>query len=443
MSAPAHQSRQSSCDDTKHGKLDAPLLPQLNELESGQSDVALKGEHKLVVKTVAIVMFLLAAASLIVFACSRNTSNQRMLRISATLASSPMPTQSGNESLASASSCERRTGGSCFLQECNPRRGSVECHASNIGWRECLCPSSQCAHFDGKCYDTPEPRVRSFGTWLRYESELSLLFFVVPLGRSGLLSKMFSCFGVDRIASARTTIRTNFDFTKSLTELSIEQEFETPLQIFGVIASKLAVYHCGQVLFVVAGFFAYKVYMGPWQIFFGTIAILKEAWYLSLIVWATCCNRGFLMFCPASERRSQLTYAYFFDPDYFLACCVSGDDNSLARNTNIRTLSFVVSFIGGCAAMLAMLVGLVGDGAMFPSLFVGYLYSGLSVLVLPVSMMTFASKAPQKTRAEMVEEAADLDLKFRIEQKALMLLAQEVAEKRYETGAVALRGHDS
>merc|ERR1712096_176382 len=55
----------------------------------------------------------------------------------------------------------------------------------------------------------------------------------------------------------------------------------------------------------------------------------------------------------------------------------------------IQRATWWASLIGGTAAFIAIAIGLYGDGAMFPSLLIGYTISGTSALVF---LEAYASK---------------------------------------------------
>lgn len=230
------------------------------------------------------------------------------------------------------------------------------------------------------------------------------------MGRSGVTAKISSFVGLDRAAGAKFDVRTYFDFKSSWEDLANEQEFTNRRQKIGASISKLAGLHIGQVIFVAAGFWAYQHSMGWVQYVLAWMVNIKEGWYLYLIVLALKRSvLNFTMFCPFTEQNRMLVFAYLLDPDYFIACCLSGEDD-LKRSTSLRKATYWISFIGGVAALLAVFVGLGlpvqgSQAVIFPGLLLGYAMSGCSVGVIPISALYTAldgrtGKAPTQLEAD-------------------------------------------
>lgn len=350
------------------------------------------------------------------------------LRAYATPGPSPVRTVGllGLRACGGGDTCFQETGGTCFITDCDPVRGS-SCKVTFgwrfFGWHACVCDDNLCSHPSGKCSDR-----HSEQSWIiqymRGEHLWVLVAVVIPLLRSQALGPLLDFFGCTAMSLRATTSverpTTTFDFWKSLKELQADLQLKEYRlrdlmgdvmgdilgdviirpQMAGIYFTKFGIVHCGQIVFVLTGFMAYHMYMGWLQWLFATVVVLKETWYGILLLWATCDSDAsrYLLFAPMSETSNQLVLAYVCDPEYFIARCIEppestsqgdtseGEDTTkvdlMAPSGPLTRITRYVSVAGGAAAVLAILSGLIGDGAMFMSLLASYVVSSLSLVVL-------------------------------------------------------------
>lgn len=253
-------------------------------------------------------------------------------------------------------------------------------------WRSCECSrQTPHAHSDGKCYSYPEEIGRAMN-FLRKESDLMVLLGVVPLVRGGIHSKLLSVLALDRLTAIKPDApQIQFSFGKS--EWGDLQREHFPDKKTAQLVSfwKLVCLHLMQVVFFWLPFIAYQSFMGPWQNTFAKVVCFKETWYGILAIVGTISNPSFLLFPPFNEKDWKLVLQYFLDPDLFIAqCIVREEGKAFAMLHWLPILTIVFSGTAGACAWLAVAVGLAGDGAMFPSLFVGYMIAGTAPFVFPI-----------------------------------------------------------
>jgi len=192
-----------------------------------------------------------------------------------------------------ASKYDVSTGGTCFLTMCDTTRssiaGGVECTQGILGWRECTCrePTPR-AHPDGKCY--PHGEFGSGLAWrLRTETPVLLALAIVTVGRSGVMSPISSFFGISKIVGASKPITTSFGFDKSWGALKDDLDFKRtdfggllpePIHFAAYSSSviKFIFLHVAQAGVLGFTFFAYYAYLGPFQLFFASVSLIKEMW---------------------------------------------------------------------------------------------------------------------------------------------------------------------
>jgi len=167
----------------------------------------------------------------------------------------------------------------------------------------------------------------------------------------------------------------------------------TPLQAVTVGTVKAGVLHYGQVALFWIPCIAYFHYMGWWQRFFASMVVVQEGWYAVVITAAIYVNANFLLLAPANVLHNdgpdaQITCAlYFLDPAVLLTGCISKHwINESLLVTPLPRFTTAVSTLGSLSALCAIVIGLFGDGVMFPSLLIGYSVVALS---FPLAAFTF------------------------------------------------------
>lgn len=290
-------------------------------------------------------------------------------------------------------SCRRATGGTCFLTGCAAYRGNTSCDVSlgisMLGWHGCNCQSpTPCAHSDGKCYSNPEEGWRQR---LQGESELIVFFALAPVMRSGV-TQLFSRFlALDHLVSIPSKAKVKIDFhaLKSWDDVRKESNFEYYWQAIAVSAIKAGGLHAMQPFLFVVPYAAYSKDMGWIQFVCATFVVLNELWYLFIIPYAMRLNPKWLLYPPLSDTTDPLSFtyekpgpvAYFVAPAFFITASID------CWGFMFFFSAFYGIFASVCA-WVALAVGLVGNGVMFPSLLIGYILSAFEALVVAYNVIT-------------------------------------------------------
>lgn len=224
--------------------------------------------------------------------------------------------------------------------------------------------------------------------WLRKDNAFMIILGLAPLFRSGAMNIAGSHLGVDRITRVRPPFQgITFDYEHGEWERQVGlQNFPNRRLAKMVSCYKLFGLHLMQVVFFLVPFGIYSGFMGLVQWSFATVVAVKEAWYFVLIVRGTRINPSFLLFPPFNETDYRKVIQYGLMPDMFIVQCISGRPLDLRnrRNIDVSTgITIALTFLSGISAWLAMVVGLSGRGAMFPTLLLGYLTAGGAPLVFP------------------------------------------------------------
>ena len=287
--------------------------------------------------------------------------------------------------------CERNTGGTCFFFGCLSSR-NASCVSTwslhTLPWHSCQCRREhQCAHVGGTCHDRPKPS--SVASWLRAESFSKVLMMIVLVGRSGVDGFIMSVTGLDRLTTAHEKIVTNYFEDDGSWEWQRRQQQLHWHQAVIISAVKFVFWHFVQIVFFWTAWFAYKDMMSWGQFCFATIVALKEALHFVNLLHATCFTPGYLLLAPFSEKNKPLKLACFLCPESVvmstLVANVVGRVATLNRVSNVEGvlawfagISYLASIAVSLSAWIALVIGFFGHGAMFPSMAVGSLLSGLS-----------------------------------------------------------------
>lgn len=190
--------------------------------------------------------------------------------------------------------------------------------------------------------------------------------------------------GLDRATSNVRRIPTRFSFAHDVESLADELHLNR-WQRYVVMTTKAIILHHSQVLLFVVPFVAYMASMGTYQRVFAIVVVFKEAWHFFLTWIGMFVNPNFLLFTPSTEEDRRYTLQYALDPEVFIAQSISfrdGDPPAHVRWLPLSEFTLWISVVGGICAWLCLFIGTLGDGAMYPSLFVGYLISGAAPLAL-------------------------------------------------------------
>ena len=114
------------------------------------------------------------------------------------------------------------------------------------------------------------------------------------------------------------------------------------------------------------------------QFFFATIVAMKEALYFMNLLLATYLSPGYLLSAPFSEKNKRVKLAYLLSPESVVMLYPLGVGSGGVVLGLFAFISYFANIAASLSAWIALVIGFFGHGAMFPSLAVGYLLSGLS-----------------------------------------------------------------
>lgn len=297
-------------------------------------------------------------------------------------------------------SCQRATGGTCFLFDCAEDRGNTYCAVEpgidiafglRMGWHSCECQGdTPCAHRDGTCHANPE---ESWRQWFRSAGEWAILFALAPILRSGALSVLQGIIGLDHLMGIpvkRKYKMVNFFDLKDWDAVRIESDFTYRWQAVLVSGMKFIGLHAAQPILFFLPFIGYSPYMGWCQFIIAGIVVLNEMLYLLVACAAVLYNPTFLLYGPFSSDLKidvddfpRSASCYFAAPAVFIYNMAGFSEKSVWADN----FAVVYPAVASVCAWLALFIGLSGHGVMFPALLVGYVFCGMEAVALVIHML--------------------------------------------------------
>lgn len=269
--------------------------------------------------------------------------------------------------------CEQETGGTCFRQQCNPWR-NASCRALQVDlpgvgntsfWWACRCDGGACAA-GGRCQQRAEPA--TLRTRLRGDATWAALAAIAWVGRAGGYGWLMNVPGLQECVDGSPV---SYSYCWSWDDACRGYQL-TGVKPYALATFKLVFWHLGQAVLFIGSFVAYGGLMGWCQYIFAFLVLFKEICYLGIILIGVCTSPAFLVFSPFRETDLDLRAIFFFLPDVFVALHFAHEDLPWAL------------FCLSCCSWPAMVVGLSGDGCMFPALAMGYLFNMVTPLVFAV-----------------------------------------------------------
>jgi len=199
---------------------------------------------------------------------------------------------------------------------------------------------------------------------------------VVFIGRSGVDGYVGGLTGLDRLTAAHHKIKTKsmldgHKLRSSFEEMMEEQELNW-FQAVTICITKLVFWHIGQIVFFLSAWFAYRKMMGWFQFICATVVALKEVFYGVLLFLGVKDAPQFLLYVPLSAQHGRLLYC--LSPASFVGALAGVSKN----NKVLVFVVLMVEFAGALCACMALAIGLLCQGIMFPSLCCGYVLSAMA-----------------------------------------------------------------
>lgn len=301
----------------------------------------------------------------------------------------PVMLAAGNETVSPAYA---DTGGTCFFFGCASDRKAlcvvdpafVSLGGVRVGWAGCRCQSDVPYAWpsDGRCHSAPHEQAAWRG-WFRSEGTWAVTCGLAPVLRSGFFSKVQAFLGLDHMIGVRPQgpqyEKIKFKELKSWDATVAALHFEKPWHPYLVAAVKIVGLHCMQPVLFLIPFLGYSNYMGWVQWSCAFCVVMNEVNYLSLTIYALVTDPRLFLYAPLSDESLE-PYCFFAGPILWFL-------QRLNAKEPFASFSACVSLAATLCAWIALLVGISGHGVMWPSLFVGYLFSASEGILIFLFLM--------------------------------------------------------
>ena len=203
-----------------------------------------------------------------------------------------------------------------------------------------------------------------------------------------LVSKVFALDHMVSVPHPDSPLKLDYRALKTWDDVRQASKIEYKWQAILLSSIKIFGLHALQPCLFVLPYLAYSSSMGWVQFFCATVVLVNEIWYLFIIAYGFCLNAKWLLYAPLSDTQDPLSMGIYTEcgaATYLCAPALFIMDHCWAAYSE-PFHEFALEFSGlyglfaSVNAWVAILIGFIGHGAIFPSLLVGYMLSALELL---------------------------------------------------------------